>query len=87
MRSKLLNIGFELPREKGRGEMVSKLIANWKPARMLVTAEHLGWTDNATTGFVLGGGVSVGSTDVLPMGHALSPLALRWPAGWRRCSA
>ncbi|MES2845071.1 MAG: DUF927 domain-containing protein, partial [Pseudomonadota bacterium] len=75
VRSKLQNIGFELPREKGRGEMVSKLIADWKPARMLVTAEHLGWTDNATTGFVLGGGVSVGSTDVLPMGHALSPLA------------
>lgn len=73
--SALQELGLRVPRMKGRGELVSTLIADWTPTRRLVTARRLGWTDQTMSNFVLGSGRAVGSINVLPVEDALTCLA------------
>ena len=73
--SDLQGLGLHVPRKKGRGEMVSGLIADWTPTCRLVTARRLGWTDQTMSNFILGSGNVVGSIKVLPVDDALTSLA------------
>ncbi len=73
--SDLEGLGLHVPRKKGRGELISTLIADWAPTRRLVTARRLGWTDQSMSNFVLGSGKVVGSIKVLPVDDALTSLA------------
>ena len=73
--SDLQGLGLHVPREKGRGELVSGLIADWAPTGRLVTARRLGLTAQSMSDFVLGSGRIIGSIEALPVEEDLMSLA------------
>ena len=89
VRADLGSIGLRVSREKAGMAAFVTLLSDWHPHEKLVTTERLGWTDTTCSSFVLGSGRSVGAEKVLPMGHALTPLATNIQAegileNWRK---
>ncbi len=65
LRSRLLDVGLNLPGDTAARAAFSTLLRDWLPPDRLTTSERLGWTDDTCTTFILGDGRVLGEKTVV----------------------
>lgn len=74
LRAALLDLGLEIASGRGARDALSELLLRWRPSERALTADRLGWADEACTGFILGDGRVIGSAPVV-FQHENAPAA------------
>ena len=92
LRAGLLDLGRQMASGFKAKAALSDLLMQWRPKARAVTADRLGWTDEACTAFVLGDGRVLGAADVVYQADAAPIAAAEMTAagtleGWREAVA
>ena len=92
LRGGLFDLGANLASDRKGRAALGELLQRWQPKARALTADRLGWTDEACAAFVLGDGRVLGAADVVYQAEAAPTAAAEMreagtPEGWREAVA
>lgn len=74
LRAELLDMGLDIASDRASRAALTDLLQGWKPPARALTADRLGWADEACAAFLCGDGRVIGSADVVYQ-HENTPAA------------
>ena len=92
LRAELLRLGLNMASGAKARHGLHDLLMQWRPKARAITADRLGWTDEACAAFVMGDGRVLGAAEVVYQAEAAPTAAAEMtvagtPEGWREAVA